>query len=254
MQSVKDLAKRAGHRVQKTAGYRLLRTKKWGVDWLDDALRIADAGWHPKFRSLQVVFDVGANTGQTARKILQRACPREIYSFEPVASTFRQLQSNTAHLPAVHCLPYGLSDSEQEGQINIYSSSVLASTCDLSPILSTDCELFQRTETIQLRTLDSVCRELDIDSIDLLKVDTEGADLRTLAGGAEMIAGHRIGLVLFEFYCATSPMTENGTFFPIDKFLGSHGYRLISFYTDFVHDQKPTGVYNALYMAPTESE
>ncbi len=116
------------------------------------------------------------------------------------------------------------------------------------------CDLFQRTETIQLRTLDSVCRELDVDSIDLLKVDTEGADLRTLHGAAELLANHRIGLVLFEFYCPTSTTTENGTFFPVDSLLASHGYRLVSFYTDFVHDRQPTGVYNALYMAVPEND
>jgi hypothetical protein len=114
--------------------------------------------------------------------------------------------------------------------------------------------LFQRTETIQLRALDSVCQELKVDSIDLLKVDTEGADLRTLQGAAGLLANHRIGLVLFEFYCPTSATTQNGTFFPVDSFLSSHGYRLVSFYTDFVHDRQPTGVYNALYMAVPKSE
>ncbi|TWU34418.1 FkbM family methyltransferase [Novipirellula artificiosorum] len=252
MHHVKNLAKRAGHRVQKTVGYRLLRTKKWGVDWLDDCLRIASEGWHPQFRSLEVVFDVGANIGQTARKLHLRACPRTIYSFEPVASTFEQLRSNTENLRSVKCLPYGLSDNDQEAQINIYTASVLASTCDRSPILSSDCEAFERTETIQLRTVDSVCREFEIDSIDLLKVDTEGADLRTLQGASEMLASHRIGFVLFEFYCPTSPITENGTYCPVDAFLSSQGYRLISFYTDFVHEQQSIGVYNALYMATPE--
>ena len=255
MPSMKDLAKRAGHRVQSTTGYRLLRTKRWGVDWLDDCLRIIDQGWHPSFKSLDVVFDVGANEGQTARKIFQRARPQRLCSFEPVQATFEKLQANTRQLPAVECFDFGLSDQDSEGEIHIYSSSVLASTCDASPILSSESELFERKETIQLRTLDSVCRQLGIDKIDLLKVDTEGADLRTLQGAADMLSGKRIGLVAFEFYCPQSSATENGTLFPIDQFLTRHGYRLVSFYTDFVHQRQSTGVYNALYMAvPPGSE
>lgn len=247
--SVKDMAKRAGNRVKSTTGYRLLRTKRWGVDWLDDCMRLAAQQWHPDFGSLDVVFDVGANTGQTARKILQRTSPSRVCCFEPVADTFTQLLSGTSHLRGVECFPFGLSDENTEAKINIYSSSVLASTCESSPILSPDCELFQRCETIALRTLDSVCRDLGIHSIDLLKVDTEGADLRTLHGAGAMLAGHRIGMVLFEFYCPTSTMTQNGTFLPVDAYLSSHGYRLISFYTDYVAKDQPTGVYNALYAA-----
>ncbi len=254
MQSVKDLAKRAGHRVKSTTGYRLLRTKRWGVDWLDDCVRLTSERWHPNHASLNVIFDVGANTGQTVRKILQRVSPRQVCCFEPVASTFQQLSQNTSQLSNVECFNYGLSSHDREAQINIYSSSVLASTCDSSPILSSDSELFQRSETIQLRSLDSVCRERGVDSIDLLKVDTEGADLATLRGGAEMLGNHRIGLIVFEFFCLKSTTTQNGTLFPIDQYLSSHGYRLVSFYTDFVHHRQPTGVYNALYTIIPNSE
>lgn len=249
MHSVKDLAKWAGHRVKLTTGYRVLRAKKWGVDWLDDCGRIIDQRWNPAFDSLNVVFDVGANTGQTARKILQHISPGRLCCFEPVESTFRELKANMSHFRSVECFNYGLSDDDHQAEINIYSSSVLASTCDSSPILSAQSELFERTETIQLKTLDSVCQELDIESIDLLKVDTEGADLRTLMGADVMLSQHRIGLVVFEFYCPTAATTKNGTLFPVDQYLSSHGYRLVSFYTDFVHDSQSTGVYNALYMA-----
>lgn len=252
--ALKDLTKRAGHRMKTTTGYRLLRTKRWGVDWIDDCIRIAAEGWHPDFTSLDVVFDVGANTGQTARKILQRFSPRQLYCFEPVAVTFDQLTTNTAHIGCVQRHQCGLSNEDGEGTINIYSSSVLASTCDSSPILSSDSEMFERTEKIRLRTIDSICDEQGIDSIDLLKVDTEGADLKALRGAERMLSGHRIGLVLFEFYCPTSAMTQNGTWLPVDEYLTSHGYRLVSFYTDFVHHGQSIGVYNALYLAVPSSQ
>ena len=249
MSNVKDMVRRASHRLKSTTGYRLLRTKRWGVDWLDDCIRLADEHWHPDYCDLDVIFDVGANTGQTARKILQRISPKQIVCFEPVAETFQQLKTNTAEMSCVECLPCGLSDEDSAGQIHIYSSSVLASTCAASPIMSSESDQFERTESIELRTLDSVCQERGTDSIDLLKVDTEGADLRTLRGAEQLLAARRIGLIVFEFYCPTSTTTENGIFSPVNSFLSSHGYRLISFYTDFVNRRQATGVYNALYMA-----
>jgi FkbM family methyltransferase len=247
--TAKSYAKRILHRVKDTTGYRLLRTKRLGVDWIDDATRIARQGWHPKFTSLDTIFDVGANIGQTARKLTDRTQAKQIFSFEPVPSTYAQLKANTADMPHVRCFDYGLSDVNDSAKINVYGHSVLASTCDQSPIMSTDSESFQRTETIQLRTLDSVCDEHDINRIDILKTDTEGADLRTIDGAKKMLSQKRIGFVIFEFYCPTSEQTDNGTLFPVNALLASHGYRLVSFYTDFVSDRQSIGVYNALYMA-----
>ncbi|QDT11474.1 2-O-methyltransferase NoeI [Planctomycetes bacterium K23_9] len=245
----KSFAKRISHRIKNTTGYRLLRTKRLGVDWLDDATRIASEGWNPQFTSLDTVFDVGANIGQTARKLSERTDATKIFSFEPVPSTFAELKKNTCHLPNVQCFVYGLSDVNGEAKINVYGASVLASTCDHTPIMSPECSSFQHTETIQLRTLDSVCEEHDINRVDVLKTDTEGADLRTIRGAEKMLAQKRIGFVLFEFYCPESDNTQNGTLFPVNAALAKHGYRLVSFYTDYVNDKQSIGVYNALYMA-----
>lgn len=247
--TAKSFAKRVIHRVKDTTGYRLLRTKRIGVDWLDDVARIAREGWNPNFTKLETFFDVGANIGQTARKLTDRTQAKQIFSFEPVPTTFQRLHDNTVHLPNVKCFEYGLSDINGSATINLYGASVLASTCDVSPIMSPSSDAFERTETIQLRTLDSVCDEHDINRIDVLKTDTEGADLRTIYGAETMLSQKRIGFVLFEFYCPEAENTSNGTLFPVNACLAKHGYRLVSFYTDYVHNTQSIGVYNALYMA-----
>ncbi len=249
---VKDWTARASHQVQKKIGYRFLRTKRFGIDWLDDAARIAREGWHPSFTKLDVVFDVGANIGQTASKLAQRISPKSIYSFEPVQSTFAQLEANTKTLSSVHCLNYGLSDINANSSIHIYESSVYASTCDRTPVMSPENETFLRTETIKLKTLDKVRSELGVEKIDLLKIDTEGADLRTIRGARESLQSKAIGLIVFEFYRPSDLSGTNGTLFPVDETLVSHGYRVVAFYTDHVHPDRSTGIYNALYMPEPE--
>ena len=243
------IMKQIGKQVQSAIGYRVVRTKKLGVNWLDDCKRISSEGWNPNYQSLDVIFDVGANIGQTAEKLSATTCANSIYCFEPVRSTFKQLQQNTSKIPKVECFEFGLSDVNGDATINIYSASVLASTCDESPIMSKQSEAFDRTETIQLRTLDSVCEERNINKIDVLKIDTEGADLRTLQGATGMLSEKRIGFVVFEFYTPESDKSDNGTLFPVNALLQKHGYRLVTFYTDYVQDNGIVGVYNALYMA-----
>lgn len=247
-QSVKSFSRRIRHRTSRLTGFRLLKRKCWGVDWMEDCARICREGWNPNFNRLETIFDVGANVGQTAVQFCQRFQPKQVYSFEPVESTFRQLEHGTAHLSAVRPQRYGLSDLNGEEQINIYSSSVFASTCDSTPVMSTANSEFERRETIQLKTLDRARCQLGVDKIDLLKIDTEGADLRTLRGADESLSKRKIGFVTFEFYQISSRHGANGTFRPVDEILSSHGYRFVSVYTDYVHANQPTGIYNALYM------
>ena len=249
---MKKWIKEIGHRLKSHTGYRLLKQSRWGVDWIDDCQRIAKEGWIRDLSALNTVFDVGANTGQTSLKLLKRMPITRLYCFEPVGSTFQQLQTTLSKQPQAECFPFGLSDTDGEAPIRIFSSSLLASTCESSPILTADSRLFDHSETIRLRTLDSVCQQLQLPSIDLLKIDTEGADLRALRGAERMLREQRISLILFEFYCASSEETGNGTLEPIDQYLSGHGYRLVSFYTDFVHPEQSVGVYNALYaIAPS---
>lgn len=44
---------------------------------------------------VEVIFDVGANIGQTASKFAQSFPKAKIFSFEPVTATFKQLRENT---------------------------------------------------------------------------------------------------------------------------------------------------------------
>ena len=57
---------------------------------------------------------------------------------------------------------------------------------------------------------------------------------------------------MFEFYRPSDATGASGTLFPVDETLVSHGYRLVAFYTDYVHSDQPTGIYNALYMPESE--
>jgi hypothetical protein len=52
---------------------------------------------------------------------------------------------------------------------------------------------------VQLDTGDSYCRERDIQRIDLLKIDTEGAEHKVLAGFDQMLKAEAIDIIQFEF-------------------------------------------------------
>ena len=52
---------------------------------------------------------------------------------------------------------------------------------------------------VPVDTLDNLCSRLEIEKVDFLKIDTEGADLDVLRGASNTIAANKLGLVLAEY-------------------------------------------------------
>ena len=71
--------------VVSSPAFPLTRYFPRGIFWMFDIQRFLGT------RSLGVLFDVGANTGQTLKTLLHHAPKAKIYSFEPTLETFRIL-------------------------------------------------------------------------------------------------------------------------------------------------------------------
>jgi hypothetical protein len=55
------------------------------------------------------------------------------------------------------------------------------------------------SETVQVTTVDQVCRDESIGQIDLLKIDTEGHEMDVLLGASSTIEAGRVSFIQFEF-------------------------------------------------------
>ena len=72
------------------------------------------------------------------------------------------------------------------------------------------------------------CDKNNINSIDILKTDTEGYDLEVLRGGSKMLEARKIKFVLSEV--AFYPGKENTQFLPVFDFLSPYGFRFYGLY------------------------
>jgi FkbM family methyltransferase len=174
-------------RLTKTRIYRVLPRG------LDLAYDLAHA--LPKQR-VEVIFDVGANLGQSAQKYVKLYPQAQIYSFEPVQATFQQLKANLKGQRQVRCYQVALGSTRRTGQL------VLQGTADMFFLADQDRGTPQppeaRTETIEIMTLDEFCRAAQVNRINYLKIDTEGSDLEVLRGAETMLNAQLIDLVEFE--------------------------------------------------------
>jgi FkbM family methyltransferase len=234
---VRGAAARLGYRIEKT------RFQRYGIDPIVDVARLSRTFGIP----IERAFDVGANVGQTAAALHEAFPEAEIFCFEPVHATYRQLQSAVAGTPQVRAFNLALSDAAGEAVMHTYDSSLLSSL-EPNALFTQDREA--RTETCRTETLDAFCAEQGIDAIGLLKIDTEGHDLSVLRGAAGKLAGGKIGFVLTEFNRLDGEDGDTiGSLNAIAALLRTHGYSFIcSYIDDIVQRERPFVVGNALFV------
>jgi FkbM family methyltransferase len=194
----------------------------------------------------RVIFDVGANIGQSATRFARLFPQAKIHSFEPVRETFSILQQSMAqqHNVSVHNLAF--SDRCGHADINLSRLSLLAS-------LESDFDMNAgrysgERESVVLETLSTWCSEHKCSHIDLLKVDTEGHDLRVLQGGADMLERQAISAILVEIHFLSD---EFRNLQRVQEFLSKYKYRLAAIYDQELHEEiaPPLFFANCLFLA-----
>lgn len=181
--------------VETALGVRIYRTATpLGMDLGNDLRRIV-----PQFQP-QVIFDVGANVGQTSLRFNSLWPDADIYAFEPVTATHEKLRQAVAGRSKVHCVRMALSDQVGQADIHIASDSVQST---FNPTLPQPGALSGKTETVHMTTAEQWCESNGIAQIDFLKVDAEGHDLHVLRGAAALFERQKVGPVLVEIHLGT---------------------------------------------------
>ena len=127
----------------------------------------------------EVILDIGGNVGITSIYLASIFPNATIYTFEPLLENFKILQKNT----------------EQYGNIKVFNIGLGSKNGSFKVFLSDDSENFggasfysegegNKTESYtecKVRNINDVIQELNISAIDLIKIDTEGAEYDILS-------------------------------------------------------------------------
>lgn len=134
----------------------------------------------------QTVVDAGAHIGIFTLMAARRVGPTgRVLAFEPSPHTQETLRRNLSlnGLPWVKLHPVALSDAEGTAPFFVAADGVenpVADSLQASP---------NRAQVrVRVRRLDAVLAEEGITSVDLLKIDVEGAELRLMDGAPQALA------------------------------------------------------------------
>ena len=150
-------------------------------------------------QDINCVLDVGANSGQYAQILRSWGYRGDIVSFEPVPEVFAALQKTMAGDARWRGYPWALGEADDQLEIHVAKGDARASSFltfnQEGPERWGDDHRVARSTRVPVRRLDGVLDEVTshVPSRRLyLKLDTQGFDLRVVAGAgarmAEMLA------------------------------------------------------------------
>lgn len=140
-----------------------------------------------------IVFDVGANKGQTIEFFLKIDKSAIIYAFEPNPRLYRSLTNKYGFNPNIYIFNLGISNINGElllqetvtdetstfEELN-YDSKYLQMKANILGVKKE--EVVNKKYVVEVTRLDDFIEKEKIHQIDVLKIDTEGHELKCLKG------------------------------------------------------------------------
>ena len=212
-------------RIVERMGYRYFKIayQPVGLDHAHDVARFLGSA-----RNVKVVFDVGANEGQSAERYVHAFPCAQIYSIEPFASTYKSLVERVSEFSRVRTFQLAFADTNRVARIQPDAVSTVNSLRnELSNSSSSPGEL------ITITTLGSFCAEQNISHVDFLKTDTEGFDVEVLKGAEAMLRNHKIQFILAEVsFDPDNTIHYVTSFFRLAEYLHDFGYHFVDVYDE----------------------
>jgi FkbM family methyltransferase len=151
-------------------------------------------------RDVDVVFDIGANSGQYATGLRSAGFKGRIVSFEPLSGPFDNLEKKASKDPLWDCRQYALGDVDGTISINVAGNAGESSSA--LPMLQKHQDAYPPanyigTEDVPIRRLDIVAPEiLRTTDVTFLKIDVQGFEKQVLAGSKATVNDGCVGMQL----------------------------------------------------------
>jgi FkbM family methyltransferase len=160
---------------------------------------------------VNTVLDIGANIGISSLYLASIFPTAEVHAFEPEPANCEMLAENAKAVPRIHVHPFALGGDD--GELTLYHSDEAVNFGGFSAHpLGIDAE---RSQRVPLRHAGRCIAELGLKSVDVIKIDTEGAEWEILTAmgeamlsGVQLIMGELHGIRDFELLAYLQPLFD----------------------------------------------
>jgi FkbM family methyltransferase len=205
--SIRETGRKIDFFKQHAMARRLRLMESWGID---------------------LVLDLGANTGQYARGLRRAGYAGRIVSFEPLASAHAHLARNARGDQLWSAVRLGLGSRDHEATLTVSGDSRASSLREMLPRHRKVASYFEPVgeERIPVRKLDTVWGEhVPRGSSVYLKIDTQGYERQVLQGAARSLTKVRA----IQMEIGLQPLYDGDLLLPeVLRLMEKKGFSLVS--------------------------
>ena len=185
-----------------------------------------------KNSEVKIVFDIGAWVGNTAVEYSNYFPNSIVHTFEPFPESFEKLKKKSENFEN-RIIANQVAISDKVGQATFYSN-LIETTNSLLPSTNTNSkhDYFRNNKKeikVDTLTIDEYCTKNNINRINIVKMDIQGAELAAMQGATSMLEASKIDIIFCEVNFIA--MYENSALFhELVIFLEKFGYRVHNLY------------------------
>lgn len=196
----------------------------------DDLLR-------DKINKDPIIFDIGANKGQSIDRFIKIFNNPTIHSFEPIKSEYELMKKKFNNFENIILNNHAMGEIQDIREFNITAKSANSSfnkhneDSDWIKVRSkqhkmSTTDYIQEKVNVQINTVDNYVNENKISKIDLLKIDTEGYEDKVLEGSLESLKSNKISAIATEIIL-DNVYDKYFNFSDIEKYIVPNNFRLV---------------------------
>ncbi|WP_412467652.1 FkbM family methyltransferase [Pedobacter sp. KLB.chiD] len=176
---------------------------------------------------INVIVDIGANTGTwtlLAKSIFSNA---QIYAFEPLEFCRLEFEKNTKVLDNINLYLKAVGNENITSKINLNSFADASSILNATPLLHSSFQIKELDKlVIQIVKLDDFFKQEGLLQPDLIKLDIQGYELEALKGAVMLLSSVKYIIMEVSFieYYKNQPLFEevilfmNSNYFKVKAF------------------------------------
>ena len=195
-----------------------------------------DTIYKKEIKESPIIFDVGANRGQSIERFRRNFPNCVIHCFEPLEQEFEILKKKYSDDKNIHLNNFALGEKEE---FKIFYTTVKSENSSFNKLnlntnwikirskqYKTNQDKFILDEkNVKIKKLDDYCADYSINSIDILKLDTSGFEHKILLGAKNMIKQNSIHAIETEFMFDNVYETKT-SFYEFEKEIVNDNFRI----------------------------
>lgn len=148
--------------------------------------------------SNDLVFDVGANSGEWSAQVFDNTPDVRVYAFEPIPDLISTINEKLKDY-FIKIFNVAVFSSEKNISFFYYKDRSTLSGINSRPVVNKMLNSKPQKINVKAITLDNFCKNRDIRHVDFLKIDTEGCEFAVLTGAKDLIRSGAIDFIQFEY-------------------------------------------------------